>query len=71
MNAISKKRERIESALQKYNQQLKELQYSCGHPNVQKKHRANTGNYDPSSNYYWTEFTCPDCKKFWTEDGSK
>lgn len=42
----------------------------CPHESLLKKHRANTGNYDPSANSYWTEFTCLDCGKFWTEKGS-
>jgi len=71
MNAVLKKRLRVESNLQKYYQQLKDLQETCDHTNIQKQHRASTGNYDPSADCYWTEFTCLDCNKKWTEEGSR
>lgn len=71
MNTVLEKRQRIESNLQKYNQQLKVLQETCEHTGLQKQHKADTGNYDPSADRYWTEFTCPDCGKKWTEEGSK
>ncbi|TAJ97139.1 MAG: hypothetical protein EPO10_28835 [Reyranella sp.] len=48
-----------------------ELQKACSHPNVTKDHKSNAGNYDPSSDAYWTDFRCPDCHKFWTEEGSR
>lgn len=51
--------------------QLREIQAACDHPNVNKVHKSNTGNYDPHADCYWTEFVCPDCGKFWHEDGSK
>lgn len=50
---------------------LKRIQTKCLHPNVKKEHGANTGNYDPSADCYWTTFECPDCGKYWREDGSK
>lgn len=50
---------------------IEQIQKECPHTNAQKKHRADTGNYDPSSDCYWTEFTCSDCGKMWSEEGSK
>ena len=47
---------------------LGHLQSLCEHPNVQKKHKGNTDNYDPQADRYWTEWTCPDCRKFWNTD---
>lgn len=50
---------------------LRGIQETCSHLRATKKHGANTGNYDPSADWYWTDFTCPDCLKRWTEEGSK
>jgi hypothetical protein len=44
------------------------LQEACPHPDATKEPKANTGNYDPSSDCYWYDCHCPDCGKFWTED---
>jgi hypothetical protein len=49
---------------------LLELQEVCSHPALKKTHRANTGNYDPSADFYWTKFDCPDCGKSWMGEGS-
>ena len=46
------------------------LQSQCAHPAATKKHEANTGNYDPHADCYWTDFACPDCGKYWTVDCS-
>lgn len=48
--------------------QITEIQDACEHPNVLKKARSNTGNYDPSNDSYWYDCHCPDCDKFWQED---
>jgi len=52
--------------------QIDAIQEACSHPEaaVIKKHGSNTGNYDPSSDCYWTDFHCQLCDKFWTQDGS-
>ena len=47
------------------------LREQCEHPAATKKHGANTGNYDPHADCYWTDFACPDCGKRWTVEGSK
>lgn len=49
---------------------IKAFQEKCKHVHVEKKYGANTGNYDPSADCYWTEFTCLDCNKWWREDES-
>ena len=49
---------------------LKVIQNKCKHPNVEKTHRSDTGNWCKLDDCYWTEFSCPDCKKQWMEDGS-
>ena len=49
---------------------LKVIQNRCKHTRATKKHRSNTGHYDPSCDKYWTEFSCPVCLRKWTNDGS-
>lgn len=49
-------------------QDLRTLQAACPHTQVTKVAKSNTGNYDPSVDSYWYEFSCPDCGKWWTED---
>jgi len=44
------------------------LQLECAHPDVVKVAKSNAGNYDPSADCYWYEFTCPDCGRYWHED---
>lgn len=55
----------------KLNNQLLELQTMCTHHNVTKKFCGNTGNYDPSSDSYWIDWSCLDCGKRWTTDQSR
>lgn len=47
---------------------IEEIQESCEHPNVTKRYGANTGNYDPQSDYYYIDWKCPDCRKVWTTE---
>jgi hypothetical protein len=47
--------------------QIDKIQTECSHPFVTKVHRSNTGNYDPSTDCYWDECSCPDCGKYWTQ----
>lgn len=61
---------RILTTLHQAQSELDKVRSSCTHPDVVKAHKANTGNYDPSADCYWTEFRCPDCGKFWRVDGS-
>lgn len=42
----------------------------CDHHDVEKVHKANTGNWCEQDDRYWTEFTCNVCHKRWTRDGS-
>ena len=48
------------------------IQNECSHPAaaVVKERFGDTGNYDPSSDKYWTEFHCTLCDKKWSKDGS-
>jgi hypothetical protein len=58
------------TALQKMYAAIKLLQSECKHELARKKYGSNTGNYDPHSDCYWTDFYCPICDKRWSVDGS-
>jgi hypothetical protein len=68
MSDILTTRLNIEKNIDKCTQKLYDLQDECPHTNVDKKYKANTGNYDPSADSYWIELSCPDCGKWWMED---
>lgn len=51
-----------------YHEAIKHIQNNCEHKNVDKKYRGDIGNWCPSDDRYWIEYTCRDCNKFWTED---
>ena len=65
---IRKKWESIDRREENLAKELNRLQAACQHPNLEKTHKANTGNYDPSADSYWIEFRCPDCRVRWNED---
>jgi hypothetical protein len=65
---IRKKMESIDRREDKLASELAKLQSTCTHPNLEKKYKANTGNYDPTADHYWIEFKCPDCRARWNED---
>lgn len=68
MNELTKiKLKSLKEQLAHVTKQIEELNSTCTHPDVDKKYRGDTGNYDPSANSYWIEYKCPDCGKFWTE----
>ncbi len=69
-HVIRAQRLRLQKAILAKHTALAELQEACTHPSVTKKHGSNTGNYDPSADWYWTDFDCPDCAKRWTKEGS-
>ena len=68
---MNKRVEQIKGHQEALHTELEYIQSKCKHNKATKKHRANTGNYDPSYDKYWTEFHCPICDKRWREDGSK
>lgn len=67
---IKRKRITIDNKINQLYGKLGELQQVCQHPNVTKKYRGDTGNYDPSADSYWIEWKCPDCHKSWITDQS-
>lgn len=66
--SIRKKWKSIDRREDKLAKELAKLQSLCGHPNVDKTYKSNTGNYDPSADSYWIEFVCQDCRKQWIEE---
>jgi len=44
------------------------LQDACAHPNVDKTHHSDTGNWSKSDDAHWCVFKCLDCGKTWTEN---
>ncbi len=73
MSTVRQRVNNIKLQLTKLSEELSDLQLICSHPteSVTKRHESDTGNYDPSQDRYWTDFTCSECDKRWTEDGSK
>lgn len=63
----------LRAEIDKLTLRIKAIQAECSHPRacLDVSHRASTGNYDPTQDCYWTDFTCGLCQKFWTEEGSK
>lgn len=61
--------ERLEKEMQVLADQIALIQSKCSHPKeaVEKKHGSNAGNYDPSADCYWIDYSCHLCKKKWTE----
>ena len=68
---IKRKRISILDKIANLQDQLTDLQSKCNHQNVTKKLQGSTGNYDPTADYYWIDWHCPDCNKRWTTDQSR
>lgn len=60
----------IDKEILALNQKRDRIQERCKHLKVEKSHHADTGNYDPRDNSYWTCFHCLNCDKKWVEEGS-
>jgi uncharacterized membrane protein YgaE (UPF0421/DUF939 family) len=71
MTTIRARYQRLSARIDQARRDIAALQQECPHTNAEKKHRADTNNYDRSSDRYWTEFTCADCGHRWTEEGSR
>ncbi len=59
-------RKRLEKREQKLIVEKVQLQQICGHVDLEKRNRGDSGNWCKSDDSYWTEWKCQDCKKFWT-----
>ena len=60
----------LEKEIQRLYDTIQLIQEECCHPpsTLEKVHRANTGNYDPTCDCSWIEYYCPLCEKNWSED---
>jgi|694.fasta_scaffold01889_63 hypothetical protein len=65
---VKKEHTCIQKNIKKWDKALEELQHTCTHPNQTISHKANTGNYDPTQDCYWTVHKCPDCGLYWTQE---
>lgn len=72
MKTVRERVDEIKLTLTRLHEELQDIQTVCSHPKegLIKRHESDTGNYDPSQDRYWTDFTCTLCDKRWTEDGS-
>jgi hypothetical protein len=59
--------EKLQAKIAVLNSQIKEIQDECIHVGATKVPKADTGNWCRSDDEYWYQFTCPECKKVWTE----
>ena len=64
--------QRLYNEIAKSREKLAKIQNSCPHPEKDCTHEfgANTGNWSPSDDCYWTNYKCYRCGKVWTADGS-
>ena len=62
----------LKAKIKELQDQINTIQSKCSHPveALEKEHDADTGNYDPGADRYWTNFHCHLCDKHWTVDGS-
>jgi hypothetical protein len=63
MNKIEQLRKNIRDAAD----QIARIQEECCHPAscLESKQDSNTGNYDPSADCSWVDYTCTLCGKTW------
>lgn len=59
------KKEKIEAKINFWKAKLKAHAALCEHPTLRYKNRGNTGNYDPSADSHWTEWSCKTCGLRW------
>jgi hypothetical protein len=57
----------LKSQIENLQNQIKVIQSKCPHKDVTKKHGSNTGHLCEQDDSYWTDFSCPNCCKTWTE----
>jgi hypothetical protein len=60
----------LNAQIAKLRLQIATIQSECSHPESTRKSTpgADTGNYDPSQDWYWIDHECLLCEKKWTED---
>jgi len=62
--------ESLKNQIKEIQAKIEKIQEDCSHPPLvlQKIHKSNTGNYDPSNDSYWIDFHCQLCDKRWRQD---
>ena len=66
MKTIAEQIQKYKDKIKRAGDKITDLQNSCTHIGVRYKFRGDAGNYDPSDDFYWIEWTCPTCNKYWT-----
>jgi len=49
------------------NEQIKKIKDTCKHPNHSLVNKADTGNYCPQDDEYWSVCECEDCGASWKQ----
>ena len=64
-HAFRSKLDTLRRAIENMHKEIAELQNKCAHPEkyLKKVNKANTGNWCPQDDSYWTEFDCSLCGK--------
>ncbi len=60
-----------ETQIERLEKEIEKIRAKCKHLHVNKEYKGDTGNFDPSDDYYITCFECLDCGERWHEEGSK
>lgn len=63
---IKRRIETLSKRAKKSNNEILDLRLICTHEDYTSVYRANLGNYDPSNDVYWLEFTCNICGHYQT-----
>ena len=50
-----------EKQIERLEKEIETIRKNCKHLHVNKTYKGDTGNYDPSYDYYCTCFECLDC----------
>jgi hypothetical protein len=68
---IKAQRQKLLAKLIQIDDKLTALMDKCKHKGYTYSFKANTGNYDPYEDCYWTIYECPTCGKVEKVDGSQ
>lgn len=63
---MKKNIQKLIDKIEKAEEDLEKARNECPHVNTVEKCCGDRGNFDPSNDSYWTEYTCKDCGKFWS-----
>ncbi|MDD4109960.1 MAG: hypothetical protein PHS54_00240 [Clostridia bacterium] len=55
--------------IKRLTKEIENIRINCKHLHVNKTYKGDSGNWDPSDDYYITCFECLDCGKCWHENG--